>query len=191
MKVQVGVSNRHVHLTQEHLEILFGKDYKLERIKDLNQPGQFASNSYVILKTEKDKIENVRVLGPVRNYTQVEISKTDAFKLGINPPVRSSGDLENSSPITIIGPSGTLNLESGCIIADRHIHITPTQKKMYGLSNKEKVNVLVGGLKGGILFNVALKVSEQSYFELHLDLDDANAHLLKQGDIVEILEDED
>ena len=186
MKVQVGVSSRHIHLTQEHLNILFGENYELNNIKNLNQPGQFSSSSQVTLKTDKDILENVRVLGPVRDYTQVEISKTDAFKLGINPPVRQSGDVEGSSPITIIGPNGTLNLEEGCIIADRHIHITPKQKEIYGLP--DKVNVLLNGEKGGILFGVNLKVSEQSYFELHLDLDDANAHLVKQGDIVEILD---
>lgn len=187
MKVQVGVSNRHVHLTKEHMEILFGKGYNLEKIKDLKQPGQFASNSKVTLKTDKSTLENVRVLGPVRNYTQVEISKTDAVKLGINPPVRESGDLKGAAPITIIGPNGEVYLEEGCIIADRHIHITPTQKEMYGLLDKDKVNVLITGGKGGILTGVTLKVSEQSYFELHLDLDDANAHLISQDDIVEIL----
>lgn len=188
MKVQVGISNRHVHLTKEHLEILFGENYNLENIKDLKQPGQFASSSLVTIKTEKNEIKNVRVLGPVRDYTQVEISKTDAFKLGLNPPVRESGNVEGSEPITIVGPSGTLNLEEGCIIADRHIHITPKQKEIYGFSNKDKVNVLLGGEKGGILFNVSLKVSEQSYFELHIDLDDANAHLVNQNDIVEIID---
>lgn len=189
MKVQVGISNRHVHLTREHLNILFGENYELEKMKDLKQPEQFASNCKVTIKTDKDKIENVRVLGPIRNYTQVEISKTDAVKLGLNPPVRESGDIKNSSPITIIGTNGEVDLDEGCIIASRHIHITPKQKEFYGLT-KDKVNVLVNGVKGGILFDVTLKVDEKSYFELHLDLDDANAHLIKQDDIVEIIEDE-
>ena len=187
MKVSIGVSNRHVHLKEEHLKILFGDNFNLEKARDLNQPGQFASNSFVTIKTDKSEIQNVRVLGPVRSYTQVEISTTDAFFLGINPPVRNSGDLKGSCPITLIGPKGTLNLEEGCIIATRHIHILPSQLKMYGLEGKEKVSVKLYGEKGGIINNVYLMVSETSYFEMHLDTDDANAHLIKNGDIGEIL----
>ena len=187
MKVSIGVSNRHVHLTKNDLEILFGKDFKLEKRNDLNQPGQYASNSVVTIKSDKSSIDNVRVLGPVRDYTQVEISKTDAFKLGINPPIRNSGDLNGSSPITIVGPKGTLDLQFGCIIATRHIHILPSQVKMYNLDNKEKVNVKLNGEKGGIITNVYLKVSDEAFFELHLDTDDANAHLINNGDIGEII----
>lgn len=187
MEVSIGVSNRHVHLTEEDLNILFGDGYKLEELKKINQPGQFASTAKVTLKTEKSTIENVRVLGPVRSYTQVEISKTDAFKLGLNPPVRTSGDLEGSSPITIVGPKGEIKLNQGCIIADRHIHINPKQMELYGLEGLEKVAVLVGGIKGGILYNVNLKVSEDSYYELHVDTDDANAHFIKDGDIGHII----
>ena len=185
MKVSVGVSNRHVHLTKEHLEILFGKDFELTKVKDLNQPTQFMSSSKVTLKTDKSIIENVRVIGDLREYTQIEISKTDAYKLGLNPPVRESGDIQNSEVITIIGPVGEVTT-NGCIIADRHIHITPKQKEMYGLN--DIVSVLVPGEKGGILSNVHLKISEQSYYELHLDTDDANAFLIKDGDILDILD---
>ena len=187
MKVSIGVSNRHVHLTEEHLKILFGDNFELEKRNDLTQPGQYASNSLVTIKTDKSEIEKVRVLGPVRTYTQVEISKTDAYKLGINPPVRDSGDVSGSSPITIVGPVDTLNLEEGCIIPTRHIHILPSQLKMYGFNEKDKVSVRIDGEKGGILNNVSLKVSEDSFFELHLDTDDANAHLIKNGDIGEII----
>ena len=191
MKVQIGVSNRHVHLTDNDLRVLFGEDYSLEKVKDLNQPGQFSTNSFVTLITEKSKIERVRVVGPTRPYTQVEISMTDAIKLGLNPPVRTSGDLKDSSPITLEGPAGSLKLNEGCIIADRHIHITPHQKELYGLASYDKVNVILPGIKGGMITNVDLKVSEESYFELHLDTDDANAHLVKNGDIATILEGED
>lgn len=187
MKVSIGVSNRHVHLTRENLKKLFGDDYKLEKKKELTQPGQFASTALVTLKTEKDIIENVRVLGPVRNYTQVEISRTDAYKLGLNPPVRNSGDLELSESITLIGPKGEVNLDSGCIIATRHIHILPEQVKQYNLEGKETVSVRISGEKGGIIENVYLKVADESFFELHLDTDDANAHLVKNGDIAEII----
>lgn len=188
MKVSIGVSNRHVHLTDSDLCILFGENFKLNNIKNLNQPKQFVSDSFVTLKTEKSVINNVRVVGPTRSYTQIEISKTDAFKLGLNPPVRESGDIKGSSSITIVGPAGSLKLNEGCIIADRHIHITPHQKELYGLSNYDKVNVILPGIKGGMISNVSLKVSEESFFELHLDLDDANAHLVKNGDIATIIE---
>lgn len=187
MKVSIGVSGRHIHLTREHLEILFGTDYKLEKKSDLKQPGQFASNALVTLKTDKSIIEHVRVLGPLRDYTQVEISKTDAHKLGINPPVRNSGDLIDSSPVTIIGPMGSIDLKYGCIIATRHIHIRPDQMRAYGFEGRKTVNVKLPGEKGGIIYNVYLKVSEESFFEMHLDLDDANAHLLNNGDIGEII----
>ena len=188
MKVSIGVSNRHVHLTDSDLQVLFGENFELTKVKDLNQPKQFVSDSFVTLKTDKSVINNVRVVGPTRSYTQIEISKTDAVRLGLNPPVRESGDIKDSSPITLVGPAGILKLNEGCIIADRHIHITPKQKELYGLSNYDKVNVVLPGIKGGMITNVSLKVSEESYFELHLDTDDANAHLVKNGDIATIIE---
>ena len=187
MKVSIGVSNRHVHLTRGHLNVLFGDNYELQRKNDLNQPGQYASTSVLTIKTDKNQIDNVRVLGPTREYTQVEISKTDAYKLGIDPPIRDSGDIKGSSPITLIGPNGTLNLEEGCIIATRHIHVTKEHLKLYGLEGIDKVNVRIYGEKGGIISNVHLKVSDEAFFELHLDTDDANANLIKDGDIGEIL----
>lgn len=182
MQIKIGVSARHIHLTKEHLEILFGHNYRLELLKELSQPGEFASQEKVNLKTEKDIIEGVRVLGPLRSYTQVEISKTDAVKLGINPPVRESGDLAVSSPITVIGPKGTIELEEGCIIATRHIHLTSEDVKKYQLEGLSKVKVLVGGVKGGIMDNVSLRVSDDYVFEMHIDTDDSNAHLINQGD---------
>ena len=187
MKVSIGVSNRHVHLKEEHLKILFGNNFNLDKKNDLTQPGQYASTSLVTIKTEKSEIENVRVLGPIRPYTQVEISKTDAYKLGLNPPVRDSGDLKDSSPITIIGPNGIVKLEEGCIIPTRHIHILPSQVSMYDLEGRDTVSVKIDGEKGGIINNVHLKVSDESFFELHIDTDDANAHLIKNGDIGEII----
>ena len=188
MIITIGVSNRHVHLTKEHLEILFGKNYELEIKNMLVQPGQFASTSTLTIKTEKSEIPNVRVLGPIRKYTQVEISKTDAYKLGINPPVRDSGDLKGSSPIELIGPNGSIKLEEGCIIADRHIHITPKLVEELGLEGVKKVSVEIKGEKGGILNNVYLRVSENFALEMHIDTDDANAHLVKTGDIGEVIE---
>lgn len=190
IKVSIGVSNRHVHLTEEVFKKLFGEDAVLEKQKDLTQPGQFASTSKVIIKTEKSTIENVRVLGPLRDYNQVEISKTDAFKLGVNPPVRDSGDLEGSASVTLIGTVGEVTLDKGCIIASRHIHLTPEDVVKYGLEGKTSVNVRVDGEKGGILYNVSLKVSDSYWFEMHIDTDDANGHLISQGDIGTIIIDD-
>lgn len=187
MEVSIGVSNRHVHLTEEDFKQLFGEDANLEEYKPINQPGQFASTSFVTIKTDKDMIEKVRVLGPLRPYTQVEISKTDAYKLGLNPPIRTSGDIEGSEAITIIGPNGTIDKKEGCIIADRHIHILPKQAELYGLKDLEEVSVMVGGEKGGILSHVKIRISETSYYEMHLDTDDANAHLIKSGDLGKIV----
>ncbi len=181
MKVNVGVSNRHVHLKQSDLDILFGG--KLTIKNNLTQPGQFACNEVVTIKTDKSEINNVRVLGPVRNYTQIEISKTDAYKLGLNPPVRVSGDLENSEVVTIIGPNGSIKT-NGCIIADRHLHITYKDKEKYNIP--DKILVKIGGIKPGVI-EVDVKPSEEAYFEIHLDTDDANAFLLKNNDEVEIL----
>lgn len=188
MEVTIGVSNRHVHLKEEDYKILFGNE-KINIYKKINQPGQFASDKFVTIQNGENKIEKVRVLGPFRKYTQVEISKTDAYHLKLNPPVRESGNLKDSEKVTLIGPVGKIDLKEGVIIADRHIHILPKQVEMYGLQNVEKVKVLLPGEKGAIINNVYLRVSENSYFELHIDLDDANANLIKNGDIGIILKD--
>ena len=186
MEINVGISNRHVHLTEEVFKKLFG-NVEIDQAKELTQPGQYASNFKVTIKTEKGVIENVRVLGPYRNYNQVEISKTDAFKLGLNPPVRNSGELENSESVTLIGTNGEVFVENCCIIPARHIHITPEDVIKYGLEGKKTVKVKVNTEKGGIMDNVYIKAASNSYFELHVDTDDGNAFLLKQGDKVEII----
>lgn len=182
MEVVIGISNRHVHLTEEDYKKLFG-DLEFTKYKDLNQPGQYSSNSFVTLKNDDREIQRVRVIGPLRDYTQVEISQTDARQLKINPPVRTSGDLKGSASITLVGPKGQIDLDEGCIIAERHIHILEEQAKLYGLIDKEVVSVLLPGEKGGVINNVHLKIAPNSYYEMHLDTDDANAHLLKNGDI--------
>ena len=187
MKVTVGISNRHVHVTKEHLEILFGENYELQVLRPVNQPGQFASVEKVSIETSKSKIDGVRILGPVRPYTQVEVSKTDAIKLGLNPPVRDSGDLKGSEPITIIGPCGKVKIEEGCILATRHIHMTPEERKKLGLEGVSKVNVKIEGEKGGIMKEVHIKSADASYYEMHIDTDDANAFLLTNNDQVDFL----
>jgi len=187
MKVKVGISARHVHLKEEDLQTLFGENYKLTKFKDLTQPGQYAANETVSIKTDKSSFEGVRILGPIRNYTQVEISKTDAYKLKLNPPVKSYGDLDGAETITIIGPKGEVTL-SCCILPTRHIHLTNEDREKYNLKNKDKVSLKVEGDKAGIIQNVYIKESENYAFECHLDVDDANAFLIKNGDELEIHE---
>ena len=179
MKINIGVSNHHVHLSEEDFKKIFNHK-SLESVRDLTQPGEFASNLTVTLKTPKATISNVRVLGPLRSYTQVEISKTDAYKLGLNPPIRESGDIENSEDITIIGDNEIL-VTSCCIIATRHIHATKEDIEKYNLDPNKRYSVKVFGEKGGILDNVSVKVSDNYAFEMHIDTDDANAHLLENG----------
>ena len=186
MDVKLGVSNRHVHLTKEDFDLLFGNDCQLEVDRYLFQPQQFASTLFVDIKTEKNIIKRVRVLGPFRNYTQVEISKTDAYKLGLNPPIVDSGDLLNAEEIEIIGPNGSIKRKSA-IIANRHIHLTKQQKIELGLDNVDRVSVLFEGEKTTLFYDVKLKVLENAKFELHLDTDDANGALLKTGDYGKII----
>ena len=185
MNVTVGISNRHVHLNEEDYKILFG-DTPLEVRNPLNQPGMFASTLTVSITGSKRTIENVRVLGPLRPYTQVEISKTDSYTLGVNPPVRDSGDLADAAEITITSPNGSITGKAA-IIAARHIHVNDEIRKEHGLVGVKKVSVRKVGEKGAILDDVHLKDTELSYFELHLDTDDANALLLNQDDELEII----
>lgn len=187
MKVSIGISNRHVHLTREAIDILFGKDYELTFKNKLSQSDQFAANETVIIKGPKNEIEKVRVLGPIRSYNQIEVSKTDSFKLGVNPPVRNSGDIKGSSPITIIGPKGILNLNEGCIIATRHLHASPDDLIKYGLKNNQIVSIKINGGKSAILNDVHVKSEPGFVLEVHLDTDDANGCLLNQGDEAELI----
>ena len=184
MKISIGVSNRHVHLTEQDFKTLFGEDAILEKVKELTHPGEFASNCFVTLKTEKSSIERVRVLGPIRKYTQIEISKTDAYKLGVNPPVRESGDIEGSSPIIIVGDYAEIEKKEGCIIASRHIHATTKEAKEYGHDESKKYLVKIGGIKGGIMSNVSVKISDNYAYEMHVDTDDANAHFIGKDNCV-------
>ncbi len=184
MEVKVGVSNRHVHLKEDDYKKIFG-NIEIIPEKALSQKGEYSSNLKLTVMTEKSTLENVRVLYPFREYTQIEISRTDAYKLGINPPVRNSGDLVNSETVTLIGPNGSI-VTDGCIVANRHIHITEADIKKYKLEGKEKVNVVFESEKGGRLDNVYLKEDESYTLELHLDTDDANAFMIKTGDIVKV-----
>lgn len=182
-EVMVNISARHVHLNREHLDILFGKGYELIRLKDLYQPGEFASQEEVVLEANGKQLERVRILGPIRNYTQVEISKLDSRTLKLNPPVRTSGELADSSPITIIGPKGIVELSEGCIIANRHIHLSTEEAQERNLQNEQIVAVEIITEKGAILKQVHCKVKETYKLEMHIDTDDANALLMSNGHI--------
>lgn len=184
MKVQLGVSNHHFHLTEADYKVLFG-DTIVENIKELVQKGQYASNIVATIKTEKGSIDKVRLLMPFRNYTQVEISKTDAYKLGINPPIRDSGNITGASEVEIIGTHGSIKKECA-IIATRHIHMTKDDQEKLGLIGKSEVSVKFDGIKSGTFEHVYLKVDPTYTLELHLDTDDANAFLLTTGDVGEI-----
>lgn len=184
MKVLLGISNRHVHLTEEDYKTLFG-DAPLENIKNLVQPGEYASNQKVSIKTEKNEINNVRLLGPLRKYSQVEISKTDSFALGVKPPVRNSGDLDGAAKVTIVGPMGEVTKDC-CIIAARHLHINTNDLEKYGLVGIEKVKAKIISEKSTVFEDVYVKASPNYALELHLDTDDGNGSLAKTGDEVEI-----
>ncbi|PWC34501.1 phosphate propanoyltransferase [Azospirillum sp. TSO35-2] len=185
--VPVGVSNRHLHLSRADLEALFGPGAALHRMKAMKQPGQFAAEETVTLKGPKGSLAKVRVLGPVRPETQVEISIADGFALGIAPPLRMSGQLEDTPGIEIIGPRGRVCKERGVIVAQRHIHMPPDIAARLGLRNGQVVDVEAIGERGGILHAVAIRAVEASALELHIDVEEANALCLRNGDTVRIL----
>ncbi|MFX0547787.1 phosphate propanoyltransferase [Hathewaya histolytica] len=174
-EIPVGISNRHIHLSQEHLEILFGKGYELTKIKDLSQPGQYACNETLTICGPKGAIEKVRVLGPTRSKTQVEVLVGDCIKLGTVPHVKLSGDLRRTSGVTIVGAKGSVQIEEGLIVAQRHIHMTPEDAKNLGVHNGEIVSIKFEDLRGGIYNNVAIRANDASKLECHLDIEEANA----------------
>ncbi|QTD40511.1 phosphate propanoyltransferase [Sporosarcina sp. Te-1] len=181
--VPIAVSARHVHLKIEHVEALFGKGYELTKRSDLSQPGQFASNETVVVAGPKGSIERVRILGPARSLSQVEVSFTDAMKLGVKPPLRESGDIEGSAGITLIGPKGSIYLEEGLIVAQAHIHMAPGDASRFGVQNGEYVTVEVDGIRPISFRNVKIRVSDRYRLEMHIDTDEANAGFISQGTI--------
>lgn len=185
--VPIGVSARHVHLTQEHVEVLFGEGYRLTKKKEL-MGGQFASNEMVTLVGLKLRaIENVRVLGPVRKASQVEISATDAIKLGIKAPVRESGNIAGSAPIAVVGPKGALYLNEGCIVAMRHIHMSPADAMAAGVHDGDIVSVKADNERGTVFNQVKIRVHDSFTLEMHIDTDEANASKISTGDTVTII----
>lgn len=173
--VPVGISNRHIHLSQADLDQLFGAGYQLTPMKELSQPGQFACKETVTICGPKGAIEKVRVLGPVRKETQIEIVAGDCFKLGVKAPAKLSGDLAGTPGITVVGPRGSVQTAQGLIVAQRHIHMAPADAQAYGVQDGQIVKIRVGGLRGGIYDNVAIRVTTSSKLECHLDTEEANA----------------
>lgn len=185
-RIPIGVSNRHVHVSRADLDRLYGKDYALTHKSELGQPGQFAANETVTLQGPKGTFEHVRILGPVRSQSQVEISKTDSFRLGVKAPIALSGHLQGTPGITLIGPRGKVDLPCGVIIAKRHIHMTPAQAAARHLKDGQIVDVETFGERRGILGDVIIRVSDTAGLEMHIDVDEANACSLSNHDYVMI-----
>ena len=186
--IPVGVSNRHVHLSQGDLEALFGPGYELSKMKDLCQPGQYACKETVTICGPKGAIEKVRILGPVRSRTQVEILAGDSFKLGIKSTARLSGDLDGTPGITIIGPKGSVQIKEGLMVAQRHIHMLPEDAARMGVRDGQVVSLEVDGIRGGILRNTIVRVTSQSGLECHIDTEEANALGLSSSSRVKIVQ---
>ncbi len=186
MKVKVGISNRHVHLSKEDFDSLF-KNEEFYSIKDLSQKGEFMSNLKVTIKTPKGMIEGVRVVGPLRSKTQVEISKTDAYKLGVEAPIRLSGNLDGAADIMLSSPNGELMAKSSCIVAKRHLHVNTSDLDKFGIKDNQVLKAIIPGDRGGSLDNIIVRSKDTFTLELHLDTDEANAFNLKNGDEVEII----
>ncbi len=174
-KVQVGLSNKHLHLSKEHVEALFGAGHKLTHKKDLVQPGQFACEEVVDIVGPKGTIKNVRVLGPERPQTQVEVAMTDARGLGIKAPIRESGDLAGTPGCKIVGPAGEIEINEGVIVALRHIHLSLEEAKEAGVKDKDWVSIKLEGERGLVFDNVLIRASDRFKAECHLDTDEGNA----------------
>lgn len=186
-QILVGVSNRHVHLSQSDLDRLFGSGHTLEKMKDLSQPGQYACKETVTVCGPKGVIEKVRILGPVRSQTQVEILAADCFKLGVKAPIRLSGDLDGTPGVTLVGPKGSVQTEKGVMIAQRHIHMHPKDAEKFGVHDGQWVDLQVDGLRGGVLKNTVIRVTSESALECHVDTEEANALGLGSASSVRIV----
>jgi putative phosphotransacetylase len=187
-RVPINLSNRHIHLSREDLELLFGKGHALTNTKDLIQPGQFACAECLTIEGLGGSMQNVRILGPERRETQCEILASDTFKLGVpGCPVRESGHLEGSFPFTVVGPAATLRKSRGLIIAKRHIHFDLQSAQRYGVEDGEIVHLRVSGERGAILENVVCRVHQNYALECHLDFDEGNAVGIGSGAFGELI----
>lgn len=184
-QVPVGVSNKHVHVSQEDLETLFGKGYELHVKKELSQPGQFAAEEQVEVVGKKGSMK-MRILGPTRKHTQVEISMTDSFSLGVEPVLRESGHIQGTPGLILRGPAGEVELQEGVIVAARHIHFHTEDAEKFGVQNNDRVQVKAGGPRGVIFDQVICRVHPSYALDMHIDMDEANAANIKNGDLVEV-----
>jgi len=184
--IPVGISNRHIHLNTADVEKLFGSGYQLTKLKDLSQPGQYAAKETVTIAGSKGSFTHVRVLGPERPNSQIEISKSDCFTLGIKAPIRESGNIANSGTLTVIGPKGTVIMNNKVIVAKRHIHMTPDDAYKYGVNDKEIVWIKTMNERATIFGDVVIRVNNQFQLECHLDMDEANSASLGNNSFVEI-----
>lgn len=174
-EVKIGLSNKHLHLQKEHIEILFGKGHELTPTKPLVQPGQFACEEKVDIVGPKNTLKGIRVLGPARPETQVEVAMTDARTLGIKAPVRESGKLEGTPGCKIVGPCGEVEIDHGVIVALRHVHLSPAQAEEAGVKDKDIVSIKIGGERGLVFNNVLVRSGDAHEREVHLDTDEGNA----------------
>ena len=188
LDIPVGVSNRHCHLTEQHFKALFGRDAEPKKVKNIKQPGFWAAEETIDVKGPKGVLKRVRLVAPYRAHTQIELAVTDAVGIGLNPPVRESGDVKGSAGATLIGPAGSVEIKEGVIVAQRHLHFSPAEAAALGIKSGEVVRVRCGTGKGRstVFEDVVVRVSDKYSLEFHVDTDEANAAALKTGDIVHI-----
>ena len=185
--IPIGVSNRHIHLKREDLDQLFGKGYNLTTAKELSQPGEFAANETVKVIGPKGEFPAVRILGPLRKFTQLEISRTDSYSLGVKAPLRTSGNIAGTPGIKLVGPKGELEIQEGVIVAERHIHMTQVDAAKYKVQDGEYVCVKSEGERSLVFNQVLIRVKDSYSLDMHIDTDEANAAGLRTGDRVEIM----
>lgn len=187
MKLPIALSNKHIHLSKSDLENLFGEGYELTVLKDLSQPGQYACEEKVDLVGPKGTIKGVRVLGPVRPDTQVEVSLADCFTLGVKAPIKESGDIEGTPGVKLVGPKGEVELAQGVIVASRHIHMSLEDASNFGVKDKDIVKVKTFGQRALVFENVLVRAREDFALEMHVDVEEGNAAGVKNGDLVELI----
>lgn len=183
----IALSNRHIHVSQEDLDQLFGEGYELTKLKDLSQPGQYACEEKVDAVGPRGEIKGVRILGPVRPDTQFEISVSDAFKLGVKSEIRNSGEIEDTPGVKLVGPKGEVTMDKGVIVAARHIHMHTDDAKELGVTDKEVVDIKVGGPRGLVFNEVLVRVADSFALEMHVDVEEGNASGVKNGQLVELV----
>ncbi|QYE97583.1 phosphate propanoyltransferase [Paraclostridium sordellii] len=187
MKLPIALSNRHVHLSQADIETLFGAGHKLVEFKPLSQPGQYACEEKVDLVGPKGTIKGVRVLGPARPSTQVEISLADGFALGVKAPIKESGDIAGTPGVKLVGPAGEVELTEGVIVASRHIHMSLDDAAKFGVKDKQIVKVRTFGPRSVVFENVLVRANPNFALEMHVDVEEGNAAAVRNGDMVELI----